>query len=64
MDNWISCDDKMPEKHIPVLIAKGDNIGHARRRVTSWCIIASNDIVVWDDVTHWQYLPPPPETKQ
>jgi len=58
---WISVEDRLPEKGVKVLIGRDDNVGHAKFNGHSWTIISSNDVVVPSQVTHWQPLPKAPK---
>ena len=70
---WISVDDRLPEKFIEVLIcfagqstlcATGQYTDNHRHDVAGWCYPAENRGCTdsGDDpvVTHWMPLPPPP----
>lgn len=61
MSEWISVNDRLPEERLPVLISNGIDIGHAKRKVQFWIVIASNDVVHDEEVTHWMPLPEPPQ---
>lgn len=50
-----------PKDGTRILIAKGENIGHAYYRGLGFCVVASNDMIRDSDITHWQPLPPPPK---
>ena len=58
---WIKCSDEMPEKSVNVLIANIYTIGHAKLNSTGFTVIASNDFVPKNQVTHWMPLPELPE---
>ena len=59
--NWIKCSDEMPEKSVNVLIANIYTIGLAKLNSTGFTVIASNDFVPKNQVTHWMPLPELPE---
>ena len=62
-DGWISVDDRLPDDNVDILIWSNDVAVVGRY----WSLVAKflcSDARVAQgmDVTHWQPLPPPPET--
>lgn len=57
---WVSCEDRLPELEVPVLV-KG---GVAMRIHDGWATLMGPDygrVIQWT-VTHWMPLPQPPTT--
>lgn len=76
MTDWIKCSERMPEVEVPVLIMYNGiiRIGEIRWDYPSheetyppfmYWDDPNNDGQLWEvfDVTHWQPLPPPAESK-
>jgi len=59
---WIPVSVSMPPQQQSVLIANSNNVGHARLVNGRWFVVASNDPVPIEQVTHWMPLPSPPRS--
>jgi len=57
---WVELRKEAPSQGQKVLISDGENIGHAQIVFNACKIVASNDLVRLDTVTHWMSLPEPP----
>ena len=61
MNKWISVNERLPETRERVLIAKGGNVGHARRiSQTEFSIVASNNVINIKEISYWMKIPKPP----
>ena len=64
---WISVQDRDPEKSGHYLASDGDDVAElyfeSRRKVNLWLEIDGKSSEPIDDITHWMPLPKPP-TKQ
>lgn len=59
---WISVKDRMPEKHVMVILANSDRVapGYLEQFGLFFVVLGGNDRIL-GQATHWMPLPPPPK---
>ena len=65
-NEWVSVEDRLPENNADVLMWRGKwKIAEAGtyRNARFWVYDEIGDSYVADDITHWMYLPAPPDRR-
>ena len=58
MSEWISCEDRLPDKGVMVMVARGKWVSTAR--IYNYWQLESGSFIPPSRVTHWMPLPDPP----
>jgi hypothetical protein len=59
-NGWLPI-ETAPKDGTRILISNGKDIGHAYYNRGYFTVVASNDRIRIEDITHFQYLPTPPK---